>query len=97
MDDDPCRLFFTAPSCPAQRQYEALRAVFVEGLSRKEAAERFGYSHDALRQLVGRFRVGLASGNAPPFSFHNVAGVRRGRRRARPARPSRPSPPTRAS
>src|SRR5215207_7372267 len=42
MDDGPCRLFFTAPSCPAQRQYEALRAVFVEGLSQKEAAERFG-------------------------------------------------------
>lgn len=97
MDDDPCRLFFTAPSCPAQRQYEALRAVFVEGLSQKEAAERFGYSHDAFRHLVAHFRAGLSSGDAPPFSFHNVADGRRGRPRALPARPKSPRPPTRAS
>ena len=44
MDDDLCRIFFAEPSCPAQRQYEAIRAVFVVGLSQKEAAERFGYS-----------------------------------------------------
>ena len=40
----------------AAEQYEALRAVFVEGLSQKDAALRFGYTYGALRQLVLEFR-----------------------------------------
>lgn len=65
------RDYFLRPSCPSQRQYEALRAVFVEGLSQKDAALRFGYSYGALRQLVLQFRsaIGGAGGSsAPPFS-----------------------------
>jgi hypothetical protein len=68
MDDPPLRDFFVKPSCPRQRQYEALRAVFVDGLSQKEAAGRFGYSYGAFRQLVLEFRSERAAGNAPPFS-----------------------------
>jgi hypothetical protein len=68
MDDPPLRDFFVKPSCPRQRQYEALRAVFVDGLSQKEAAGRFGYSYGAFRQLVMEFRSALATANAPPFS-----------------------------
>ncbi len=68
MDDPALRDFFVKPSCPSQRQYEALRAVFVEGLSQKEAAGRFGYSYGAFRQLVMGFRSAMAAGNAPPFS-----------------------------
>jgi len=75
--DDSCsaqRDYFLRPSCPGQRQYEALRAVFVEGLSQKDAAERFGYSYGALRQLVLEFRSAFSGGaaegggSAPPFS-----------------------------
>jgi hypothetical protein len=68
MDDPHLRDFFVKPSCPRHRQYEALRAVFVEGLAQKDAAERFGYSYGAFRQLVLAFRSALAAGNAPPFS-----------------------------
>jgi hypothetical protein len=68
MADDSLRAFFLAPACPCQRQYEALRAVFVEGLSQKDVAARFGYTYDSLRQLVCHFRAACAAGATPPFS-----------------------------
>jgi len=67
MDDTSCQHFFREPSAPLQRQYEALRAVFIDGLSQKEAAGRFGYSYDAFRQLVHQFRQDCAAGAPPPF------------------------------
>ena len=97
MDDTTCRLFFSEPACPAQRQYEALRAVFIEGLSQKDAAERFGYSHDAFRQLVHQFRQGLAAGDAPPFSPPPGADAFPARPSRRPAGSTPPSVPTSAS
>jgi hypothetical protein len=89
-DDSPLRRFFLEPCCPRQRQYEALRAVFVEGLSQKEAAQRFGYSHDAFRQLLGQFRSACAVGTPPPFSTSHAGGGRRssGRRQGRTSRPA---------
>jgi transposase/IS30 family transposase len=48
--------FFLEPGNSTQRQYEALRAYFVEGLSSKEAAERFGYTQGSFRVLVHQFR-----------------------------------------
>src|SRR5262245_34270635 len=53
-----CRGFFTKPASPRQRQYEALRAFFVEGLASAEAARRFGYSPGAFRVLCHAFRRG---------------------------------------
>jgi len=50
--------FFLEPAHASQRQYEALRAFFVEGLSSVEAAARFGYSSGSFRVLVHRFRHG---------------------------------------
>jgi len=50
--------FFLEPAHASQRQYEALRAFFVEGLSSAEAAARFGYSPGSFRVLVHRFRHG---------------------------------------
>jgi hypothetical protein len=77
MDDTLCLDFFTQPTCPAQRRYEALRAVFVDGLAQKLAAERFGYTYDAFRQLVHQFRVACAGGNPPPFSSPTPVDDRR--------------------
>jgi transposase len=48
--------FFLEPSNSTHRQYEALRAYFVEGLSNKEAAKRFGYTEGSFRILVYNFR-----------------------------------------
>jgi hypothetical protein len=40
---DPTR-FFLEPTQARHRQYEALRAYFVEGRSPTEVAQRFGYT-----------------------------------------------------
>jgi len=48
--------FFLKPATTAQRQYEALRAVFVDDLSSVEVGERFGYSPGTVRNLCHRFR-----------------------------------------
>lgn len=48
--------FFLEPANSTHRQYEALRAYFVDGLSNKEAANRFGYSEGSFRVLVHHFR-----------------------------------------
>jgi hypothetical protein len=94
MDDTLPRRFFVQPSCPQQRQYEALRAVFLDGLSQKEAARRFGYSHGAFRLLVQQFRAACAAGTPPPFLPNHAGDGRRPNRpdRQRPGRTSRRSP-----
>ena len=47
---------FSEPSSSTQRQYEALRAFFVDGLPSAEAAARFGYTPGSFRVLVHQFR-----------------------------------------
>src|SRR3972149_5126570 len=47
--------FFPSPNPPLQRQYEALRAYFVEDLASGDAAQRFGYSPGAFRILRNRY------------------------------------------
>jgi hypothetical protein len=47
---------FLAPTNSAHRQYEALRAYFVEQLPAAEVAERFGYTVGSLHQLAHQFR-----------------------------------------
>jgi hypothetical protein len=47
---------FLEPANATQRQYEALRAYFVEGLAGVEAARRFGYTPGSFRVLVHQFR-----------------------------------------
>ena len=51
-----CRRFFLEPDTARQRQYEALRAYFVEGWSSKEAARAFGYTDGSFRVLCHQFR-----------------------------------------
>jgi transposase len=47
---------FLAPQNTTHRQYEALRAYFVEQVSAAEAAERFGYTVGSFHQLAHQFR-----------------------------------------
>ena len=51
-----CRQFFLEATDPKQRQYEALRAYFVEGRSSPEVAGAFGYSVGSFRVLCHHFR-----------------------------------------
>ncbi len=48
--------FFLEPEQPKQRQYEALRAYFVENLPAKDVADRFGYTPGAFHVLCHQFR-----------------------------------------
>jgi len=48
--------FFLEPEQPKQRQYEALRAYFVENLSAKDVAASFGYTPGAFHVLSHKFR-----------------------------------------
>jgi hypothetical protein len=47
---------FVEPTNTTHRQYEALRAFFVDRLSSTEAAHRFGYTPGSFRVLVHQFR-----------------------------------------
>jgi hypothetical protein len=47
---------FLEPASSTHRQYEALRAFFVDGLPSAEAAHRFGYTPGSFRVLVHEFR-----------------------------------------
>lgn len=48
--------FFLQPQNPTHRQYETLRAYFVEGLSSAQAARRGGYTAGSFRVLAQQFR-----------------------------------------
>jgi len=52
---DPAQAFLQ-PANATHRQYEALRAYFVDQLPSQEAARRFGYSAGSFRVLVHHFR-----------------------------------------
>jgi hypothetical protein len=68
MDAARCRRFFLdADSATYHRQYEALRAIFVEGLPQNSVADKYGYTYGSMRQLVHRFRTAMRTGSPPPF------------------------------
>jgi hypothetical protein len=48
--------FFVAPETVLQRQYEALRAFFVDGRPSREVARRFAYTPGFFRVLCHQFR-----------------------------------------
>jgi hypothetical protein len=63
---------FLEPANSTHRQYEALRAFFVEGIPSAEVATRFGYTPGSFRVLVHEFR------NQPERDFFiRVPGVGR--------------------
>lgn len=56
LTDRQAAQFFAAPESVAQRQYEALRAFFVDQLPSAEVAERFAYTPGSFRVLCHQFR-----------------------------------------
>lgn len=61
IEDAPYKLtclapYFLEPANPTHRQYEALRAYFVDGLPSAEVARRFGYTPGSFRVLCHEFR-----------------------------------------
>ena len=79
MDGSHASRFFLEPKPTFQRQYEALRAIFVDAEPLDQVAGRFGYKPSALRSMASRFRVDCRRGGVPPFSSRTVAGDLSGR------------------
>ena len=74
MDNTRCRQFFLEPAETYHRQYEALRAFFVEGRRLKDIAQQFGYQESSLRSLVCRFRNPIKTNAVHPFLFSRRSG-----------------------
>lgn len=55
-DITECRRFFQEPGSARQRQYEALRAYYIEGKPSREVAKAFGYTEGSFRVLCHEFR-----------------------------------------
>jgi hypothetical protein len=51
-----CKRFFCVPTSAKQRQYEALRAYFVEGRPAADVARSFGYSTGSFYVMCSHFR-----------------------------------------
>lgn len=77
------REFFTAPQQTNHRRYEALRAVFVDGLSHAEAGQRFGYTRAAMASLVRDWRAGKLDLFAAPRKPGPAPGAAPARERVR--------------
>src|SRR3954453_3720837 len=89
------RQFFIEPQQTFHRQYEALRAVFVEGQPLEPVAVRFGYKVSTLQSMVSRFRADRRCGVTPPLLARTAAGGPAGHRRAKAAPlPKGPRSPT---
>jgi transposase-like protein len=71
------------PANATHRQYEALRAYFVEGVASKEAARRFGYTPGSFRTLVHQFRRDPQRAFFRPPQEPPAADARRGELRQR--------------
>jgi hypothetical protein len=74
-----CRRFFEQPATARQRQYEALRAYFLDEVPSAEAARSFGYSPGAFRVLCHAFR----HGTLPEFFETGRTGPREHPRKSR--------------
>lgn len=98
MDGSHTSRFFLEPKQTFQRQYEALRAIFVEAQPLDQVAQRFGYKLSALRSMACRFRGDCRRGVTPPFFSPTDADVHAGHVRAKLSRaPNHPMSRTVAS
>ena len=57
---DPCH-YFAHPKSPGQKQYEALRAFYMENLPGRVVANRFGYTVPSFNALKQKFKSGKLS------------------------------------
>jgi len=73
MDGSHTRRYFLEPRQTLQRQYEALRAIFVDDQPIDRVAERFGYKPSALKSMASHLRANCRQGVGPPFFSPMVA------------------------
>ncbi len=67
--------YFTSLKHPRHKQYEALRAYYLDGLSVAEAARKFGYTINTFYSLVRDFKEDIAGKDfEEPFFIFRQAG-----------------------
>ena len=74
MDGNHIKRFFLEPRQTFQRQYEALRAIFVDNEPIEHVAGRFGYTPATLRSMASRLRADCRRGVATPFFSRTAVG-----------------------
>lgn len=62
-------IFFAKPQNAVQKQYEALRAFYVEKCPGEEVAKRFGYTLSSFYSLARDFKKNLSQGKPAQFFF----------------------------
>ena len=69
--------FFSQPNTPRQKQYEALRAFYVDKIPAKKVAAKFGYTLSTFYSLTKEFRVTLIQEQPEAHYFiHPQLGVK---------------------
>lgn len=63
--------FFTNPQNTVQKQYEALRAFYVEKISGEEVAKRFGYKLNSFYSLTRDFKKSVSKGFSDQYFFNS--------------------------
>jgi transposase len=69
--------FFNSPTCAAQRQYEALKAFYIDGLSTKDAAQKFGFSPTYFKKLKFDFSKKIIEAAGNPFFKEKKTGPKK--------------------
>ena len=75
---------FLEPVATYHRQYEALRAFFIDGRRLHDIAQQFGYRETSLRSMVCRLRAQVQAGEVPPFLDNRPWGDPSGSRKPHP-------------
>jgi hypothetical protein len=95
MDGSHTSRFFLEPQQTFQRQYEALRAIFVDGEPIDQVAARFSYKLSALKSMASRFRADCRRSVTTPFFSPTDADDHSGQPAAKTSHaPNRPKSPT---
>jgi len=63
--------YFSSPASSAQRHYEALRSIFIDGLSTQEAAKKANLSYGSLKNLRSEAGKLIKEGHDPFFQNLN--------------------------
>jgi hypothetical protein len=74
--------FFLKPAMPKQRQYEVLRAYYLEKRTAGQIAEQFGITDSTIYGLVGRFKGAVDSGSPIAFFIDSKTGPKKEREKA---------------
>ena len=69
--------FFENPQNTAQKQYEALRAFYLENRSGEEIAKQFGYTINSFYSLTRDFKKHLSEGTPAQYFFHSKLSGRK--------------------